>query len=1243
MTEPDSVGSSLISLSGTVRGQSGPIKVRALIDSGAEANFVSRAILDQTGQTPDDLKGATFRSLNGQSLAIQGRTRLLYSVTDSIGQERGGPDDFFVGNIEGFDIVLGMPWLANWNPVPNFAQKTIRFRNNRKNRGRRFRKLGMEWGDEFSVTARDPENCCYLMSVCRVDVNVPTEPILPAVYPKEYEKAFSAESAAILAEHGPHEMSIDLMPGKEPPHGPLYSLSQTEAKLLREYIEKNLERGWIRHSTSKAGAPVLFAKKKDGSLRLCVDYRGLNAVTEKNRYALPLIQESLDRLGEAKIYTKLDLRDAYHRIRIKKGDEWKTAFRTRYGHFEYTVMPFGLTNAPAVFQSHINKILSDLLDICVIVYLDDILIYSKTEEEHVEQVKTVLDRLMKHRLYAKMSKCEFHTDMVAYLGFVVTPEGITMEEDRVASIKDWPIPKTVREVRIFLGFANYYRRFIEGFSRIASPLHHLTIRPAGAVCGGYKQRKEESVLLEIGEEARAAFQLLKDKFSSGPLLVHFDPRLPCRIETDASGFAISGILSQPRPGKNGKVQWHPVAFYSRKMSSAERNYDTHDGELLAIVEAFKHWRHYVEGPVVKAVELLTDHANLQGFMTTKALSRRQARWAEWLAAFDFKITHRPGKSNPADGPSRRPDYEAEGMAQDAMDLGADGRILRELQTKLGLNSETPDATAVKNDRKALESLNRPWVVATTRVTTPGRPLLAGCATQLEGTDVPLANAIIKQMSGDKHAERVFEELSKNETERPDWVRCWSTSENGALLYKGKIFAPEGTRLQILQTCHDDPLAGHFGFKRTLQGIQREFYWPGMRKYVKDYVRTCQACLRAKSTRHARYGTLQALPIPDKIWEDISMDMITDLPPSKLMGRTHDSILVIIDRLSKMAHYIPISKKLTAAGLAEVFLREVIRLHGPPKSIVSDRGPIFTSAYWSTFAQWLGTKRLLSTAFHPQTDGQTERQNQTLEQYLRVYCSYEQDNWAKLLSEAEFAYNNSVHDSTGISPFYAVYGQEMSISGLPADFKKAGAAPQATRDVSSLLKARDDMKDRLQKAQEYQAKYHNLKRKPMSFKVDDLVYLDARNLTSSRPKKKLDDKYWGPFKIKNIIGDQAYELGLPKDYHIHPVFHVSLLEPAPLESLLPRSQPQPKAIVPQTGQADVYDVERIVGQTMDNDRWLYEIKWVGYPEEENTWLPAEDISRAAMAKYKKRIAQEKALTVPQAKRNRGRPPKRRGAT
>jgi RNase H-like domain found in reverse transcriptase/Reverse transcriptase (RNA-dependent DNA polymerase) len=466
----------------------------------------------------------------------------------------------------------------------------------------------------------------------------------------DFSETFDPDKASELPDLGGVEHAIET--DGPVPYGPLYNLSEIQLEALRLYLQDAIRKRWIRPSTSPAGAPILFVPKKDGGLRLCVDYRGLNKVTIKNRHPLPLIDETLDRLVGAQVFTKLDLKDAYHRVRIREGHEWKTAFRTRYGHFEYLVMPFGLANAPATFQAYINTALAGLLDRFVVVYLDDILIYSKNIEEHHDHVRQVLTRLRKNNLFCKLSKCEFDVPEVEFLGFIVGIEGVRADPERIRSIVEWPEPESFYNVQAFLGFANFYRRFIHRYS-------HVTIGLTELLKGMEKGRK--SGPFEMTTAARESFKTLKTAFTTTPVLVHFDPSKKIRVETDASKFAIAGTISQQTDAGDGtKKHWHPVAFWSRKLTGAERNYSTHDGELLAIVQAFKNWRHYLEGSRF-TIEVITDHNNLRYFMETKYLESRQARWAMYLATYDFEIIYRKGTSNPADGPSRRPDYE-DGLA-----------------------------------------------------------------------------------------------------------------------------------------------------------------------------------------------------------------------------------------------------------------------------------------------------------------------------------------------------------------------------------------------------------------------------------------------------------------------------------------------------------------------------------------------------------------------------------------------------
>jgi Reverse transcriptase (RNA-dependent DNA polymerase)/RNase H-like domain found in reverse transcriptase len=374
-------------------------------------------------------------------------------------------------------------------------------------------------------------------------------PELPQEY-AEFADVFSEAKAVMLPPLGGPEHAIKLE-GGEPPYGPIYNLSEQELKVLCEYLRDAIERGWIRESNSPAGAPILFTPKKGGKLHLCIDYRGLNRITRKNRYPLPLISEILDRVVSAKCYTRIDLCNAYHRIRIRSGDEWKISFRTRYGQFEYQVLPFGLANAPATFQMYINWALQGLVDITCIVYLDDILIFSVNLEDHHRHVTEVLRRLHKYGLYVKLSKCQFGVNTVDFLGYVLSPGGIAMERSRVDMIAEWPEPKSFRDIQIFLGFANFYRRFIAKFSRIASPLSDLL--------KGSKDSKKSGPF-RLTEPVKESFRVLKEVFTKAPVLLHFDPSKPICLVTDASGFTICGILHQPSDGPSG--HWHPVTFWS---------------------------------------------------------------------------------------------------------------------------------------------------------------------------------------------------------------------------------------------------------------------------------------------------------------------------------------------------------------------------------------------------------------------------------------------------------------------------------------------------------------------------------------------------------------------------------------------------------------------------------------------------------------------------------------------------------
>ena len=423
------------------------------------------------------------------------------------------------------------------------------------------------------------------------------------------------------------EFEIDLVPGTAPISKAPYRMAPAELKELHTQLQELLDKGFIRPSYSPWGAPVLFVKKKDGTMRLCIDYRELNKVTIRNKYPLPRIDDLFDQLQGATVFSKIDLRSGYHQLKIKKDDVLKTAFRTRYGHYEFVVMPFGLTNAPAAFMDLMNRVFKEFLDKFVIVFIDDILIYSKTREEHEKHLRMTLQTLKAHQLYAKFSKCEFWLDHVAFLGHVISKDGVKVDPAKTEAVSNWKRPTSASEIRSFLGLAGYYRKFVANFSKLAMPLTTLT-------------RKGKK--FEWTEDCEKSFEELKRLLTNAPVLAIPEGDDGFVIYSDASKMGLGAVLMQ-----KGNV----IAYASRQLKDYERNYPTHDLELAAVVFALKIWRHYLYGV---RCQIFTDHQSLKYFFTQKDLNMRQRRWLELVKDYDCEILYHPGKANRvADALSRK--------------------------------------------------------------------------------------------------------------------------------------------------------------------------------------------------------------------------------------------------------------------------------------------------------------------------------------------------------------------------------------------------------------------------------------------------------------------------------------------------------------------------------------------------------------------------------------------------------------
>lgn len=1041
-----------------------------LFDSGADKSFVSLEFEPLLAKTRTNLKKSyTVEVANGKSITIDS---IICGCTLNLNDH-----EFFIDLIPmqlgSFDVIIGMDWLAKHRAEIVCFEKSIR--------------IPLPSGDVLKIYGERASNGLRLMSCTQARkclnknymaflahvVNtkdkgkslhdIPVVRDFPEVFP---------EDLIGLPPIREVEFKIDLIPGANPVAKSPYRLAPSEMQELASQLQELTDKGFIRPSSSPWGAPVLFVKKKDGSFRMCIDYRELNKLTIKNRYPLPRIDDLFDQLQSASHFSKIDLRSGYHQLRVHDESIPKTAFRTRYGHYEFMVMPFGLTNAPAIFMDLMNRVCRPYLDRFVIVFIDDILIYSKSKPDHEQHLRQILELLKTNQLYAKFSKCEFWLDEVQFLGHVVNKQGIHVDPAKIEAVKNWAVPKTPTEIRSFLGLAGYYRRFIENFSKIAKPLTALT-------------QKNKSY--EWGSDQEEAFETLKQKLCNAPILALPEGNDDFVVYCDASNQGLGCVLMQ-----RGKV----IAYASRQLRVHEVNYTTHDLELGAVVFALKIWRHYLYGT---QCVIFTDHKSLQHVFNQKDLNMRQRRWIELISDYDCEIRYHPGKANVvADALSRK------------------------------VHAKTILLHTIRDQRQWADTLRE----YDFEFRVSGEPNVMVQSLQIESD---LESCIREAQQAVVDEGKLYEEMMCGAELRLE------TKPNGLMYYTNLIWVPNRDNLRtfIMNEAHQTRYSIHPGSDKMYKDLRCQYWWPGMKKDVATYVAKCLSCARVKAEHQRPSGLLVQPEIPMWKWEHISMDFITKLPRT---SRGFDSIWVIVDRLTKSAHFIPIRDTYKVSRLAQIYISEIVSRHGVPLHIISDRDARFTSHFWMSLQDHLGTQLDLSTAYHPQTDGQTERTIQTLEDMLRLCVLDFGGNWDSHLPLAEFSYNNSYHASIKMAPFEALYGRKCRSPICWTDVgEQLITGPELIQETTEkIFKVREN----LLVARSRQKSYADRRRKPLEFQVGDMVLLKVspwKGVVRFGKKGKLAPRFVGPFRILKRVGKVAYKLDLPPELsNVHPTFHVSNL-------------------------------------------------------------------------------------------------------
>ena len=876
--------------------------------------------------------------------------------------------------------------------------------------------------------------------------------------------------------------------GDHPPiYSKQYSASQKDQEIKFQETQKLLDRGQIEESTSPWSSPIVLVKKKDNTMRFCIDYRRLNSITMKDAFPLPRMDEIFDQLYDATYYTKFDFKSGYFQVPLSEEDRPKTAFSTRDNHYQFTVLPQGITNGPATFQRVINHVLGPTRWRYALAYIDDVIIYSKTFEDHLTHLSDICRILREARFRLNPEKCEIARTRTDYLGHLITNGEIRPSPHNINGLLDTKIPETADEACKFVKAAEYYRKFIPNFSQIAEPLRKFV--PTTRT----QQKKRQKTLITLTKEEMQAFEELKRFLTTDLVLRLPNHRLPFKVQTDASDEGIGAVLLQVYPEGN-----RPIAYLSKKFTPAQRKWSPMEQECYAFICALDKWHNYLTG-IHFTWE--TDHKALTQLNKKAQINKRCERWRLKILTYDFTVQYIPGLQN------AMPDYLSRSPVDDAGDDPDEYNhtASKETQTEFEIFHMNSATTAAVQTRAAKRREDITDDTSNNNQTTPDTLHEENRITSISLDQ--LKNA----QRNDDYATKILNNIKKYKQ---------YTIKDDLLMRRIKPlvpYVPKGElRETILKIYHDSAANGaHFGRNKTLHKIKTRYFWPSMYKDIDRYIKSCIPCAQHNPRRQKSPGNLRPIKPPEGVWQLVSMDFHGPITPTSQRGNKY--IITLTDILSKFV--IAKAVRDNSAQTTVRFLKEdVITKFGTPRCILTDNGTHFTSALTNELIKQIGATHLYSTPYHPQTNGQIERYNSTMDAKIAALSNLRKTNWDDQLAFVTLNYNTSIHSSTKQIPFEMMYGRTPV---LPFDTQDTTVTlshdPEYLNKLKNYLSSLNEIarKNILTTQDKYKQRYDTNRIDP-SYKIGDLVLVKTLNL-----RHKFDLRYEGPFRIIKEITPKTY--------------------------------------------------------------------------------------------------------------------------